>query len=53
VNFFRNRQPAEETAAEIETLGRRAHVVKADVGTIEGLDHPFSETKKYSADWTS
>ncbi|GAB4579086.1 MAG: enoyl-[acyl-carrier-protein] reductase FabL [Anaerolineales bacterium] len=46
INFFRNRQPAEETAAEIEALGRRACVVKADVGTIEGLDHLFSETER-------
>ncbi len=46
VNFFRNRQPAEETAAEIRALGRRAHVVKADVGTAEGLDHLFLDTEK-------
>lgn len=46
LNFFRNRAPAEETAAEIETLGCRVHVVKADVGTIEGLAHLFSETKR-------
>lgn len=32
VNYFRNREPAEQTAAEIEALGRRAIVVKADVG---------------------
>lgn len=46
LNFFRNRQPAEETAVEIEALGRRAHVVKADVGTIEGLEHLFAETER-------
>ena len=43
VNFFRNRQPAEETAAEIKALGRRALLVKADVGTIEGLGFLFAE----------
>ena len=32
VNFFRNRAPAEETAHEIEKLGRKAVVVKADIG---------------------
>ena len=37
VNFFRNRAPAEETAAEIEKLGRRALLIKADVGELEGI----------------
>ena len=37
VNFFRNRAPAEETAREIEALGRRTLVVKADVGELEGI----------------
>ena len=30
VNFFRNRAPAEETAAAIRDLGRHALVVKAE-----------------------
>lgn len=38
VNFFRNRSPAETTAAEIRQLGRRAIVVKANVGEPEGID---------------
>jgi len=38
VNFFRNRQPAEETAAQIRALGRCAVVVKADVGEPEGIE---------------
>ncbi len=42
VNYFRNRGPAEETAAEIERLGRRALIVKADVGTPEGIERLFS-----------
>lgn len=37
VNFFRNRQPAEETAAAIRDLGRRALVVKANVGDLTQL----------------
>jgi enoyl-[acyl-carrier protein] reductase III len=41
VNFFRNRAPAEETAAEIRALGRRAEVIRADVGKLEGMDHLF------------
>ena len=41
VNFFRNRAPAEETAHEIEKLGHRAIVVKADIGQPEGIEHLF------------
>ena len=44
INFFRNRSPAEETAAEIRAAGRRALVVRADVGTEEGLDRLFEAT---------
>ncbi len=46
VNFFRNRAPAEETAAEIEKLGRRTLVVKADVGDIPDIERLFSEVEK-------
>lgn len=46
INFFRNRAPAEETAAQITALGRRTLLVKADVGTPEGLDFLFSETER-------
>ncbi len=45
VNFFRNRQPAEETAAEIENLGRRAPVIKADVGDLDDLNRMFDEVE--------
>lgn len=41
VNFFRNRTPAEATAAEITALGRRAVVVKANVGEIEEIERLF------------
>jgi enoyl-[acyl-carrier protein] reductase III len=41
VNFFRNRAPAEATCEEIRSLGRQALLVKANVGTDEGLDHLF------------
>lgn len=37
VNFFRNREPAEETAAEIRQMGRQALVVKANVGDLDSL----------------
>lgn len=46
VNFFRNRAPAEETAAAIEKLGREAVVVKADVGEPEGIAALIGETEK-------
>ncbi len=46
INFFRNRGPAEETAREVEKLGRRALLVKADVGEIEGIEHLFAEVEK-------
>lgn len=46
VNFFRNRAPAEQTAREIEALGRRALVIKADVGEIEGITKLFDEVER-------
>jgi enoyl-[acyl-carrier protein] reductase III len=46
VNFFRNRAPAEETAHEIEALGRRALLVKADVGDLKDLNRLFDETEQ-------
>jgi enoyl-[acyl-carrier protein] reductase III len=46
VNFFRNRAPAEETAHEIEALGRRALLVKADVGNLNDLNRLFDETEQ-------
>jgi len=41
INFFRNRRPAEETAQEIRSLGRRALVVKANIGDLAGLGQLF------------
>ena len=46
VNFFRNRAPAEETAREVEKLGGRALLVKADVGDLEDLKRLFDEVEK-------
>lgn len=42
VNFFRNREPAEETAVAIRTLGQKALVVKANVGDLDDLAHLFA-----------
>ncbi len=44
VNYFRNRAPAEETAAAIRALGRRVHLVRADVGDPEDLNRLVDET---------
>jgi enoyl-[acyl-carrier protein] reductase III len=46
INFFRNRAPAEETAAEIEKLGRKVLLVKADIGDLDDLEALFDETEK-------
>ena len=37
INFFRNRGPAEDTAEEIRAMGRRALVIKANVGDLDQL----------------
>jgi enoyl-[acyl-carrier protein] reductase III len=46
VNFFRNRPPAEATAAEIRALGRRAWVIKADIGDLDDLNRLFDEVER-------
>jgi enoyl-[acyl-carrier protein] reductase III len=46
VNFFRNRAPAEETADQIRQLGRRALVIKADVGDLDDLNRLFDEVER-------
>jgi enoyl-[acyl-carrier protein] reductase III len=42
VNYFRNRQPAEETAANIRQLGRKALVVKANMGELKDIERLFA-----------
>lgn len=46
VNFFRNREPARATVNEIEKHGRRAILVKADVGDIQDLNHLFDQVQE-------
>lgn len=46
VNFFRNRRPAEVTADEIRELGRRAVVVKANVGNLDDIDRLFGRIEE-------
>ncbi|MBD8071210.1 enoyl-[acyl-carrier-protein] reductase FabL [Bacillus sp. PS06] len=43
VNYARSKTAALETAAEIEALGRKAIVVKANVGKIEKIKELFQE----------
>lgn len=45
INYFRNRQPAEETAREIHDLGRRVLVIKANVGEIDELNAMFDRVE--------
>ena len=45
VNYFRKREAAEETAREIEALGRKALVVKADVGDPDDINRMFAEVE--------
>ncbi|MBI5354535.1 MAG: enoyl-[acyl-carrier-protein] reductase FabL [Chloroflexi bacterium] len=46
INFFRNRAPAEETVREVEKLGRRALLVRADMGDMDDLNRLFDEVEK-------
>jgi enoyl-[acyl-carrier protein] reductase III len=46
INYLRKQSAAEETAREIEALGRKALVVKADVGDPEDIDKLFAEVEK-------
>lgn len=45
INFFRNRKPAEETKAMIEALGRRCHIVRANVGDLDKINLLFDEVR--------
>lgn len=46
VNFFRNRAPAQATVDAIQEIGRRAWLLKADIGDEQELDFLFDEIKK-------
>jgi enoyl-[acyl-carrier protein] reductase III len=41
VNFFRRRSTAEQTAKDIEALGRKAEVIRANVGEQAKIDEMF------------
>jgi len=44
VNYFRHKEQADQTAAEIERAGARAIVVKAHVGEVEGVQRLVETT---------
>lgn len=44
VNYFRNREPAEETAHQIAKFGVRSEIIKANVGDMDDLENLISET---------
>jgi enoyl-[acyl-carrier protein] reductase III len=43
VNFFRNRKPAEATAAEITAMGRASIAIKANVGEVDEVAKLFDQ----------
>lgn len=46
VNYFRNRAPAEETAKGVRKSGRKALLVKANMGDPEDIDRLFDAVEK-------
>ena len=46
INFFRNRNTAEDVAEKVRKLGRDALVVKANVGEIDEINHLFREIEE-------
>jgi len=47
INFFRNRGPAEQTAVEVRALGRKALVVRANVGEMDGIAALFDAVETH------
>src|SRR6478672_8398335 len=46
INYARSKSKAQETAAEIEAIGRKALIVKANVGDVEKIKFLFEEIKR-------
>ena len=46
INYARSKTAALETAAEIEALGRKAFVVKANVGDVDKIKQYFEAIKE-------
>lgn len=47
VNYFRNRESAEETAAAVSAMGRRAQLVKANVAEEDDLARLFEAARAF------
>jgi len=47
INFFRNRSAAQATAGEIRSLNRQAVVVKADIGSLAGINTLFDQVEAH------
>jgi enoyl-[acyl-carrier protein] reductase III len=47
INYVHNQGPAEEIASEIHALGRKALVVRANIGKMDGLEQLFSHIREY------
>ncbi|TDL30652.1 enoyl-[acyl-carrier-protein] reductase FabL [Jeotgalibacillus sp. S-D1] len=47
INYARSKQAALDTAAEIEQLGQKAMVVRANVGDVEKIKKMFEEIKEH------
>lgn len=47
INYARSKQAALDTAAEIEQLGQKAMVVRANVGDVEKIKKMFGEIKEH------
>ncbi|MFM8323088.1 MAG: SDR family oxidoreductase [Chloroflexota bacterium] len=45
INFFRNRAPAQQTAEQVQALGRRAWLARADIGDLDDLNRLFDEVQ--------
>lgn len=46
INYVRNQQPAEETADAVRAMGRKALVVRANVGKMENLEKLFGHIEE-------
>ncbi|MDO8538824.1 MAG: 3-oxoacyl-ACP reductase family protein [Opitutaceae bacterium] len=46
INYNSDREGAESTAAEVESLGRRAITVQADIGRVRQIDQMFVRSRK-------
>lgn len=45
INYVRNQSLAEEVALTVRAVGRKAHIVRANIGKPEGLEKLFAETE--------